>query len=69
MSIVEWFKLRTISMVQDFTDDQAVMVMDEYDNYLLEPFREIISVTKFWLFNEEIEIKYKDKYRKVRLKW
>ena len=63
MSIVEWYKLRKVNMVQEFTDDQAIMVMDEYDNYLLEPFREIISVTEFHLFNKEIEAKYRNKYK------
>ena len=34
-------------MVQNFTKDQCVMIMDQIDDVIIDPLKENISITKF----------------------
>ena len=52
-------------MMQEFTEDQVVMLMDEYDTNILDPLKENIAVTSFKLFPNEIEKKYAEQLNKI----
>ena len=43
----ELYRLKIVSMVQNFTKDQCVMIVDQIDDVIIDPLKENISITKF----------------------
>ena len=64
LSFKELYRLKTVSMVQNFTKDQCVMIMDQIDDVIIDPLKENISITKF-AFIEDSKIKFNYKLDKI----
>ena len=59
-AVQDCYHLRSISMIQDLTPAEQVMLMDFYKEYFLDPLKENISITELY-FLSDFE---RDKFRR-----
>lgn len=64
-SFQELYRLKTVSMIQNFTEDQCIMIMDQVDDTIVDPLKENISITKFSII-EDIHNKFSDQLDKIK---
>ena len=64
LSFKELYRLKTVSMVQNFTKDQCVMIVDQIDDVIIDPLKENISITKFAIIDDS-KIKFNCKLDEI----
>ena len=52
LSFKELYRLKNVSMVQNFTKDQCVMIVDQIDDIIIDSLKENISIIKFAIIDD-----------------